>query len=98
MGGMFKPLFLVLPTLAVWPAWHSCRGQTTTAQESGQQPHQVSALQKSVATSANTNPSSQQTTTPTPSTTSSSDSLVTTIDAGEMDDDIDHAPRRMSRW
>jgi hypothetical protein len=94
---MLKPLFLVLTTLAVWPAWHSCRGQDTTAQESGQQPQQVSA-QKPVATSPDTNPSAQQSTSTPPSITSPTSTLYTTVDAGEMDDDIRHAPRRMSRW
>jgi hypothetical protein len=97
MRVMLKPLFLVLTPLAVWPAWHSCRGQDSTAQESGQQPQQVSS-QKPVATSPNTNPSSQSTTTPPPGTTSPSSSLDDTINAGETDDDIRHAPREMARW
>jgi phosphate-selective porin OprO and OprP len=59
----------------------------TAAPESSQQPQQASSQQPP----PNTSPRSQQTTSP-------SDSLVTTIDAGEMDDDIDNAPRRMSRW
>ena len=100
MRVMLKSLFLLLTTVAILPAWHSCRGQDRAiagaAPESNQQPQQVSS-QKPVAPSPNTNPSSQQTTPP-PSITSPSSSLVDTIDAGEMDDDIDNAPRKMARW
>src|SRR5271170_7914726 len=101
MRVMLKSLFLLLTTFAVLPAWHSCRGQDRAiagaAPESNQQPQQVSS-QKPAAMPPNTNTSSQQTTTPPSSTTSPSSSLDDTVDAGEMDDDIDHAPRRMSRW
>ncbi len=101
MRVMLRSLFLLLTTFAVLPAWHSCRGQDRAvagaAPESSQQPQQVSS-QKPAATSRDTNPSSQQTTTSPPSTTSPSSSLVDTVDAGEMDDDIDHAPRAMAKW
>ena len=98
---MQKSLFLLLTTFAVLPAWHSCFGQDTSiageAPEASQQLQQDSP-QKPAAMPPNTNPSSQRTTTPPPSTTSPSSSLVDTIDAGEMDDDIDHAPRAMASW
>src|SRR5258705_3626313 len=101
MRVMLKSLFLLLTTFAVLPAWHSCRGQDRAipgaAPELSQQPQQVSA-QRPVDTSPDTNPSSQQTTTPPPSTMSPSSTLDDTVDAGEMDDDIRHAPRRMARW
>src|SRR5271168_2440966 len=101
MRVMLKSLFLLLTIFAVLPAWHSCRGQDRAiagaAPESSQEPQQVNS-QKPVATSPDTNPSSQQTTTPPPNPTSPSASLVDTVDAGEMDDDIDNAPRKMARW
>jgi phosphate-selective porin OprO/OprP len=93
-------LVLSLATVAVLPAWHSCFGQDSTiaeAAQASQQPQRDSS-QKPPATSTDTNPSSQQTTTPPPSTTSPSSSLDDTIDAGEMDDDLDHAPRVLARW
>src|ERR1700756_1886569 len=101
MRVILRSLSLSLITFAVLPAWHSCCGQdsaiTGEAAKSSQQPQQVSS-QKPIATPPDTNPSSQQTTTQPPSTTSPSSSLDDTIDAGETDDDIDHAPRRMARW
>src|SRR5258707_632378 len=101
MRVMLRSLFLLLTTFAVLPAWHFCRGQDRaiagTAPESSQQPQQDSPP-KPVAVPPNTNPSFQQTPTPPPSTTSPSSTLDDTVDAGEMDDDLDHAPRRMSRW
>src|SRR5271169_3151586 len=101
MRVMLKSLFLLLTTFAVLPAWHSCRGQDTSiageAPEASQQPQQGTP-QKPAAMPPNTNPSSQQTTTPPSSTASPSASLVDTIDAGEMDDDIDNAPREMAKW
>jgi len=97
MRVMLKSLFLLLITFAILHAWHSCRGQDSAAPESGQQPQQVSS-QKPVATSPDTNPSSQQSTSTPPSTTSPTSTLDDTVDAGEMDDDIRHAPRKMARW
>ncbi len=97
MRVMLKSLFLLLTTFAVLPAWHACRGQDTAAPASSQQPQEVSS-QKPVATSPDTSPSPQQTTTTPPDTTSPSSSLDDTVNAGEMDVDIDHAPRAMARW
>lgn len=95
-----KSLFLSLTTFAVLPAWHSCFGQDSTiaveAAKSSQQPQQDGS-QKPAAMSPDTNPSSQQTTPP-PSTTAPPSSLDDTVDAGEMDDDLGHAPRRMAGW
>ena len=62
-----------------------------------QQPQQGNS-QQPTGTTPNTNPSSQQTTTPPAGAASPSSSLDDTVDAGEMDDDIDHAPREMAKW
>jgi hypothetical protein len=101
MRVVLKSLFLSLTIFAVLPAWHSCYGQDSTIAtepaQSSQQPQQDSS-QKPAATSPGTNPSSQRTTIPPPSTTAPSSSLDDTVDAGEMDDDIDHAPRGMAQW
>jgi phosphate-selective porin OprO/OprP len=101
MRVILRSLLLSLTAFPVLPAWHACCGQDTpiagAAPESIQQPQQVGS-QKPIATSPNTNPSSQQATAPPPSTPSPSSSLDDTVDAGEMDDDIDHAPREMARW
>src|SRR6185312_3284871 len=58
---------------------------------------QVSS-QKPVAASPNTNPGSQHTKPLPPDTTSPRSTLDDTIDASEMDRDIGHAPRKMTRW
>jgi phosphate-selective porin OprO/OprP len=98
---MLRSLLLSLTAFAVLPAWHYCSAQDIAivreAPESSQQPQQDSS-QKPVATSPNTNPSSQQTTTQPSTTASPSSTLVDTVDAGEMDDDIDRAPRKMASW
>jgi phosphate-selective porin OprO/OprP len=67
------------------------------AAKSNQQPQQDSS-QKPTAASSGANPSSQETSTPPPGTAAPSSSLDDTVDAGEMDDDLDHAPRGMARW
>jgi phosphate-selective porin OprO and OprP len=101
MRVMLRSLFLLLTTFAVLAAWHSCRGQDTTPatviSTEIQQPQQANS-QQPTGTTPNANSSSQQTTTPPAGAASPSASLVDTIDAGEMDDDIDNAPRRMARW
>jgi phosphate-selective porin OprO and OprP len=101
MRVILRSLLLSLTAFPVLLAWHACCGQDTTiagaAPESIQQPQQVGS-QKPIATSPNANPSSQQATALLLSTTSPSSSLDDTVDAGEMDDDIDHAPREMARW
>lgn len=91
MRGILKSVLLSVISLAVLPAWHPCRGQDTTPATSMpdeiQQPQPASPQQPP----ANPSPGPQQTTSP-------SASLVDTVDAGEMDDDIDHAPREMAKW
>jgi phosphate-selective porin OprO/OprP len=98
---MLRSLLLSLTAFAFLPAWHSCCGQDIAiageALEASRQPQQDSS-QKPVTTSPNTNPSSQQATTQPPTTTSPTSTLVDTVDAGETDDDIDHAPRKMASW
>ena len=88
-----RSVLLSLITLAVLAAWHSCRGQesrvATAVSDDNQQPQQPTT---------NTTPSSQQATIPAAVVASPSSSLDTTVDAGEMDDDIDHAPRGMAKW
>src|SRR5271168_4912568 len=101
MRVMLRSLFLLLSTFAGLPAGHSCRGQDTTPatviSTEIQQPQQANS-QQPTGTTPNANSSSQQTPTPPAGAASPSASLVDTIDAGEMDDDIDNAPRRMARW
>ena len=101
MRAILGSLFLSLTAFAVLPAWHSCYGQASTiaaeAAKSSQPPQQDSS-QKPAATSPNANPSSQQITTQPPSTASPTSTLVDTVDAGEMDDDLDNAPRKMASW
>lgn len=82
-----------LIVLAVLSAWHNCRGQdsivTATVADESQQPQQPSP---------SANPSPQQAPASPPNIPSPSATLVDTIDAGEMDDDIDNAPRKMAKW
>jgi phosphate-selective porin OprO and OprP len=96
-----RSVLLSLVTLAVLPPWHSCRGQdsapATVISTEIQQPQRANP-QQSTGSTPNSNPSSQQTTTPPAGATSPSSSLDDTIDAGETDDDLDHAPREMAKW
>ena len=86
MTATLRSILLSLISFAILPAWHACSGQdnpaTTAAPDESQQPQQPSTA----------NPNSQQSKASPPST------LDDTVDAGEMDDDIDHAPRAMAKW
>jgi phosphate-selective porin OprO/OprP len=87
-----RSFLLSLACLAVLPALHSsCRGQDTAIAQESPEANQQPPQTNSQPPAPNTSPGSQP-------ATSSSESLVSTIDAGEMDDDIDHAPRVMARW
>ena len=101
MRVILRSLFLPVIALAVLPAWHSCRGQDTAVpgavSEAGQQPQQ-NGSPKPTGSAPNTNLSSQPTTTHPAGAATPLSSLDDTVDAGEMDDDIDHAPREMARW
>src|ERR1700743_3955138 len=95
-------VLLSLVPLAVLPTWHSsCLGQDTAiakeSLEASQQPQEGSSQQPAGPT-PNTNPNSQETTTPPAGAASPSSSLDDTVDAGEMDDDLDHAPRELAKW
>lgn len=93
MRAIRKSVVLSLITLAVLPAWRSSRGQdsatVTAAPDDSQQPQQQPS---------NTTTVSQQTPSTSAGSASQSSTLVDTIDAGEMDDDIEEPRRGMAKW
>ena len=101
MRVILRSASLLLITIAVLPAWHSSRGQDNSIAEAvtteSQQPQQGTPQNPTGRPPTTTSGSPQATTSPA-TTGYPSSTLDTTIDAGEMDDDIDNAPRRMSRW
>ncbi len=60
--------------------------------------HNRAAHRRPTGTAPNTNPGAQQPTTPPAVAATPLSTLDDTVDAGEMDDDIDHAPREMAKW
>ena len=80
-------------TLSVLPAWHSSRGQESTPptaiSDDIQQPRQQPSSPA---------PTPQQPTAPVPGATSPSSTLDETINAGEMDDDLEQPRRGMAKW
>jgi phosphate-selective porin OprO/OprP len=92
MRVFLRSVLLSLITLTVLSAWQSSRGQESavvaTVADAIQQPQQPS----------NPAPTSQQTATPPASTAIPSSTLDDTIDAGEMDDDMEQPRRGMAKW
>ncbi len=101
MGVILRALLLSLIAIAVMAGPQSSHAQSSDVPRTESQPEQsLGALaQDSTGTSpgSNTN-SAQKTPTPPPSTTPPSSTLEDTVDAGEMDDNIIHAPRKMKSW
>ncbi len=101
MRVILRSILLLVISLTVLPAWHCCRGQDAAATMpilGDIQQQQQGNPQQQPASTPSTDPSSQQATTPPAGAASPSSSLDATVDAGEMDDDIDHAPREMAKW
>ncbi|HEY4010403.1 MAG TPA: porin [Acidobacteriaceae bacterium] len=96
MRVLLGSLVLSLIALPVLPAWQSCRGQDSViadgTTEVSQQPQQASSP------GPPSTPNAPSATPPQPAASTASSTLDDTVDAGEMDDDIEHAPRRMSKW
>jgi len=92
MRVILRSVLLSLITLAVLPAWRSGRGQdsaiVTTVTDAIQQPPQQPSNP----------PTSQPTAATPPSATSPASTLDDSVDAGEMDDDIEEPRRGMPKW
>ena len=92
MRAIPRSILLSLITLAVLPAWKSGCGQDTAVAVT------VSGTIQPQQQPSNPPPTPQQTATPPASTVTPPSTLDDTVDAGETDDDIDHAPREMAKW
>src|ERR1700758_4934362 len=93
MTAILRSMLLSLTGLAVLPAWHACCGQdsaaTIAAPDESQQPQRPSTPP---------NPNPQHATTRPSNMASSSSTLDDTVDAGEMDDDMEAPRRGMAKW
>ena len=92
MRVILRSVLLSLITLSVLPAWRSVSGQdpavVTTVADAIQQPPQQPSNP----------PTSQPTAATPPSATSPASTLDDSVDAGEMDDDIEEPRRGMPKW
>src|SRR5947209_4260542 len=100
MRVVLRLALLSVISLTVLPAWHSCRGQDSAPAaviSTETQQAQRAKPQQSAGSTPSTNPSSPRTAAPPAGAASASSTLDDTVDAGEMDDDIKHAPRGMAK-
>jgi phosphate-selective porin OprO and OprP len=100
MGSVIEALVLWLFVIGT-AVGQSSQAQYSDATSPKSQAEQSleTVVQNSTGTpSGSSSNSAQQTGTPPPSATSPVSTLDDSIDAGEMDNDIDHAPRGMAKW